>query len=149
MVGRINSIIEKEFLTPSTFADTIKVSRGTVTHILSGRNNLSLDVATKILTRFPHINPDWLLMGKLPMYKSEKVFLEPEQRELFENTDVITHVKPNAPDYAKEMRVEKPAILHEITEKQELKLKNNAAKNIDKIMIFYSDNTFLSFLPEK
>jgi DNA-binding XRE family transcriptional regulator len=149
MVGRINSIIERESLTSSTFADTIHVSRGTITHILSGRNNPSLDVTTKILTAFPNINPDWLLMGKLPMYKSEKVFLTPEQGELFKNTDTIPHVKPSAPEYAKEIKVEKPVLIPENIEKQEFKQQNITSKNIDKIMIFYSDNTFLSFLPEK
>jgi len=59
-------------ISASKFADEIGVQRSSISHILSGRNNPSLDVVQKILKRFPDINPEWLLAGKGPMIK-EKV----------------------------------------------------------------------------
>ena len=48
---------------PSQFADEIGLKRSSLSHILSGRNNPSLDVVLKIKTRFNEINTDWLLFG--------------------------------------------------------------------------------------
>jgi len=50
-------------MTPSQFADRIKVQRPTLHHILSGRNNPSLDVVLKIHEAFPQVNLDWLMTG--------------------------------------------------------------------------------------
>ncbi|MFW5753957.1 MAG: helix-turn-helix domain-containing protein, partial [Marinilabiliaceae bacterium] len=44
----------------------IGVQRSSISHILSGRNNPSLDFLRKILLHLEHINPDWLISGKGP-----------------------------------------------------------------------------------
>ena len=50
-------------MSPTAFADTIDINRSSLTHIFSGRNQPSLDVAKKILTAFPEISTEWLIMG--------------------------------------------------------------------------------------
>ena len=40
-----------------------------LTHISSGRNKPGLDLITKILSRFPEISPDWLLLGEGEMHR--------------------------------------------------------------------------------
>lgn len=70
MVTRILQILKEENLTASQFADIIDVQRSSMSHILSGRNNPSLDFVHKILKAFPNVNTDWLMFGTGVMYKN-------------------------------------------------------------------------------
>lgn len=51
MIGRITQIMEREGLTSSKFAEAIGIQRSAMSHILNGRNNVSL-VSYKNLDRF-------------------------------------------------------------------------------------------------
>ena len=64
MINRILLVLKTQNLTSSQFADEIGVQRSSISHILSGRNNPSLEFVTKILKRFPDINSEWILFGK-------------------------------------------------------------------------------------
>lgn len=61
---RIRLLMQSRSLNPTQFADEIGVQRSSISHILSGRNNPSLDIVTKILNRFPDIDSNWLVLGK-------------------------------------------------------------------------------------
>ncbi|MBU0488628.1 MAG: helix-turn-helix domain-containing protein [Bacteroidetes bacterium] len=63
--------MDEKSLSPSQLADEIGIPRASVSHLLSGRNNPSLDVITKILQRFPDVSPDWLLLGTGSVYRRE------------------------------------------------------------------------------
>lgn len=63
MRERIKEIIEREGMVQSQFADYIGVNRPTLSHILAGRNNPSMEVVMKIHHKFPKINILWLLDG--------------------------------------------------------------------------------------
>ena len=63
MRERIKEIIEREGMGQSQFADFIGVNRPTLSHILAGRNNPSMEVVLKIHQKFPKINLLWLLDG--------------------------------------------------------------------------------------
>ena len=69
MNNRLQQFLELENLTPAKLADTIGVQRSGLSHILSGRNKPSYDFITRLLTKFPRINSDWLLTGKGKPYK--------------------------------------------------------------------------------
>ncbi len=146
MTDRIVEIIKQEGITPSAFADNIGISRASMNHILNGRNNPSLDVVTRILTKYPEINSDWLLSGKLPKYKMEKSILQPD---LFTEIPVETPKVPEEKKYVKEIGVKAPEKAVDLPLNQEIKVVQTTSKKIDKIMIFYSDNTFESFSPDK
>ena len=60
MNNRIQLILKTKDISASKFADEIGVQRSSISHILSGRNNPSLDFIQKILKRFPDINSDWI-----------------------------------------------------------------------------------------
>ena len=81
MISRILLILKTQDLSSSQFADEIGVQRSSISHILSGRNNPSLEFVTKILKRFPDINSDWIIFGKGSMYKgsNEKIVLETKE----------------------------------------------------------------------
>jgi len=149
MTDRILEIIKQERLTPSAFADNIGINRATVNHILNGRNKPSLDVIIRILSKYPEINSDWLLSGKLPKYKSDKVIL---QHDLFAEIPVESPKPVKVQEekkYAKEIEIKAPEEAIAPLLKQEIESVQNTSKKIDKIMILYSDNTFESFSPEK
>ncbi len=71
MLDRINKILEEKQMSTTQFADFINIQRPTMSHIISGRNNPSLDIVTKILKSFPDINSDWLMFGEGKMYKNQ------------------------------------------------------------------------------
>src|SRR5574344_1176891 len=59
-------------LNPTQFADEIGVQRSSISHILSGRNNPSLDIITKILHRYVEVDSNWLVLGKGAMYAKKE-----------------------------------------------------------------------------
>lgn len=145
MRDRILKIMDREGLTPSKFAEAIGIQRSAMSHIISGRNNPSLDVLIKILERFTYVDSDWLLFGKGEMMR-EKVSSEPE---LLVNMSVNpTEVQPVS-EYRKEMRVDTPVNNTKHSAIEPIMHIDRTSKNVSKIMIFYSDNTFETFTPEK
>lgn len=50
------------------FASEIGVQPSGMSHILSGRNNPSLDFVMKVAKRFPQVSIEWLLFGKGSMF---------------------------------------------------------------------------------
>lgn len=73
MLERINRIIEEKQMSTTQFADYINIQRPTMSHIISGRNNPSLDIVMKILTAFQDIDSNWLMFGDGEMYKNESL----------------------------------------------------------------------------
>jgi transcriptional regulator with XRE-family HTH domain len=69
MKDRITLLIKAKNLTAAQFADEIGVQKSSISHILSGRNNASLDFIQKILITYPEVNMDWLMFGKGPIFK--------------------------------------------------------------------------------
>jgi len=69
IASRIKEIMGKENLTSLKFANLIGIQPSAVSHILSGRNNPSMDVIQKILNTFRTINSDWLVLGVGSMYR--------------------------------------------------------------------------------
>jgi transcriptional regulator with XRE-family HTH domain len=149
MIDRIKKIMHEKGISAAVFADKISVNRGTVTHILTARNEPSLKVISKILEIYPDINSDWLLFGKQPMYRSEKVRIEPN---LFSENPANPVNPAPVPKETKEIE-DKPK---EITSKkfmnQEITPQNlipvYTTKKIDKIMVLYSDQTYETFSPD-
>jgi len=63
IIDRVKKIISTHGLTNSSFADKIGVPRSSISHVLSGRNNPSLDLIIKILQSFDGISANYLLSG--------------------------------------------------------------------------------------
>ena len=63
IIDRVKKIISANGLTSSSFADKIGVPRSSISHVLSGRNNPSLDLIIKILQSFDGISANYLLSG--------------------------------------------------------------------------------------
>lgn len=70
MVERVRALLTLRQLSPTQFADLIQVGRPIVSHILSGRNKVSLEVVQRIVAAFPEVALPWLLSGTGPMLTS-------------------------------------------------------------------------------
>ncbi|MDR2809919.1 MAG: helix-turn-helix transcriptional regulator [Tannerellaceae bacterium] len=156
MKSRILQIMQREGLTPAKFAEVIDVQRSTISHIAKARNEPSLDVVKKILQKYPYIDPDWLLSGKGNMVRSktESIAVQPD---LFSDniphtptkTPVIPPKKTAAPENRRGIEVERTQIINKQPVQEPVIIKKIESRNVNKIMIFYSDNTYETFIPEK
>lgn len=129
MTNRINHLIEELGINKAQFAQQIEVSPASVTHVLNGRNNPSLELVTKILTTFPSISSDWLLLGEGSMYKSRDHHASNDTA-----ATVITPTEATATEDSSRM----------IT-RIEIK---EVPKPVDHITIFYDDQTYCNFYPK-
>ncbi len=68
MVDRINLLLKAKNITARQFAEEIGIQPSGMSHILSGRNNPSLDFVMKVVKRWPEININWLMFGKGEMF---------------------------------------------------------------------------------
>ena len=95
IIERIKRIISESGLSNSSFADKIGVPRSSISHILSGRNNPSLDLIIKILRNFDDINADFLLKGEVlpPIDKDSKSDLDNKNMTLFPELDIKEDTK--------------------------------------------------------
>ena len=113
---RLQEVIDFYGESASSFAEKIGVQRSSISHILSGRNKPSLDFVLKILSTYPEVELYWLLNGKGTFPASDTL---PKQES------------------------KKPEIPLEVQTK--LKFNNSNEKDIERIIIFYSDGTFKNF----
>ena len=145
MKDRILSLMSHEGMTPSKFAEAIGIQRAAMSHIIAGRNNPSLDVATKIMKRFKTVNPNWLLLGQGEMYTDS----ESSEAPLLQNEAVLPTVNADATENRKEIGVETSINNQIIPVNQQIVYKEKHFKEVSRIIIYYSDNSFEEFLPEK
>ena len=70
---RLKKVMVFHHFTASLFADKIGVQRSSISHILSGRNNPSVNFIDKMIRSFPDLNANWLVVGDGFMRKSDNV----------------------------------------------------------------------------
>lgn len=145
MRERIKMVMDREGLTPAKFAEEIGIQRSAMSHIMNGRNNPSLDVLVKILERFTYVDSDWLLFGKGNMIRN----LIQNEPDLFTNTPINLPEVQVVPENRKEIRVDTPVNSVKQPVIERIIQEEKPSRNVSKIMIFYSDNTFDTFVPEK
>lgn len=152
---RIKQIIDYEELTDGAFARSINVSQATISHIMSGRNkNPSTDVLQSICTTYSNVNPAWLLTGCGEMLLGGgnsaygKLPSDSDEPNLFSSPDIIENSQ-SGPDalpsnMAKSVNEEaKENIVPEIV------YRDRPVRKITEIRIFFDDNTYETFIPQK
>ncbi len=138
MKDRIRQIIDTEGLSQSEFAERIGVQRSNISHILSGRNNPSIDFIQKLLSNFPNINSEWVLLGKGKMYKEETETpdKEPIKKNIhIENKDNQQKINYNTP------------------KKENIPIENLENKSItetifanpEQVLVLFDDQTFITY----
>ncbi|NMD01263.1 MAG: helix-turn-helix transcriptional regulator [Bacteroidales bacterium] len=155
MKNRILKFLEVENINPSKFADEIGVQRSSISHILSGRNNPSLELIQKILTRFNYINAEWLITGKGDMFKPNRepslfdalytkneTKVEIEQNTNLEETTIAKEQKKSDEDTKKQQDIP----IQALNDKQNTPLSVNPSK-VKKIILLYEDGKAEIYFP--
>ena len=86
ILNRIKKIISDNNLSNSEFAEKIGIPKSSVTHLLSERNNPSLDVIIKISETFEDISTGYLIFG----YESDKELPSEPLNNLFDDLNKET-----------------------------------------------------------
>ena len=181
MINRINLILRAKNITARQFAEEIGIQPSGMSHILSGRNNPSLDFVTKVIRRYSEIDANWLLMGRGEMYAtsspmsvptptlfSEELPVEPEPEARPVLTDNSPEIQEDVSplrgnldiqktdgwgEYAeggrKENNVEEVSKEPEQQSLPILESKDDAGQRLERILFFYSDNTFREYRPTR
>jgi len=154
---RIEKIMQLEEMNSAVFAAEIGIQGSTLSHILNGRNNPSLDVLKKILNRFRTVSSDWLILGVGSMYRSEKQSQTPT---LFDLIDESASKSANSEPKIEEKNIPQSLFIQQKTSPilenvsatpQEsiipvnIPLVESATKAVRKIIVYYNDNTFQEF----
>ena len=63
MKERLLEFLKNENKSSAQLADEIGVQASGISHILSGRNNPSLDFVLKMLEKYSFLSTEWLLFG--------------------------------------------------------------------------------------
>jgi transcriptional regulator with XRE-family HTH domain len=138
MKERIIEFLKAENKSSAQMAQELGVQPSGISHILSGRNNPSLDFVMKMLDKYRHLSTEWLLFGNGNMYR------EPGMQELFnEAADKIQE--------SSEIELIDTSKTLERTGISEDR-KDAAGKLepvVERIVWFYSDKSFREYFPGK
>ena len=153
MKERITQIMQKEEMTAAQFAEKIGLSPSSLSHILNGRNNPSLDVVMKIHKACSYVNLPWLIYGEGEMEGQP----EAHQSEasgvsgisLFDESAFFTPEGTDERENRKEMASKSPVFTPKEIVREEIKYIEKPARKITEIRIFFDNGTYETFRPEK
>ena len=143
---RIRMIMEREKVPPRVFAETIGVQQSTLSHILNDRNKPSLEVVMKVHQKYDYVNLEWLLYGEGEMMVSEE---ETSFSSSFDENPVNPSKETTLPENRKETPLRNAENAPKEIVKQEIRYIEKPARKITEIRIFFDDNTYETFRPEK
>lgn len=140
--------MNKKGFSATQFAEKIGISASSLSHILNGRNNPSLDVVMRIHKAFETINTDWLIYGTGPM---ESTPIAGKDRDLFsmanaENLNSSSN-EAEAMKNRKETMVKQPENTTKEFVRQEIRYVEKPLKQITEIRIFFDNGTYETFKP--
>lgn len=136
MNTRLQQFLAAENISQAQLADSLKVARAGISHIMAGRNKPSYDFLAALMNRYPRLNIEWLMFGKGKMYKdlmeTSEIATDLFDEDLFssqiskEDKQVMENIEPSIEIKSLESKVQD-------TVKQ---------RNVKKIIILFDDNTY-------
>ncbi len=157
---RFKMIMDREKLTAGAFAESIGVAQATISHILGPRNKYpSTEVILRLHQRYSDINLEWLLTGQGNMSNTSNIQNSSSSIEstvnsemeypLFAENIVNTSNSTAESGNRKEIALESSKSIVKEPVKQEVIYRERPIRKITEIRIFFDDNTFEIFKPEK
>ena len=129
---RLDHILRSKNLTAKKFAELMEIQPSNVSHLLSGRNKPSIDFLIKLKEVFPEYSFDWIIMGRKPITINDPTPSVSDTQE----------IKIDVNDDNTVMEFDE--IDEKVDEKQPIKTDN---KDVEKILLIYSDKTYDVLLP--
>ncbi len=159
MKEKLLALMQNEGLKPSRLAEMLDVNPAGISHILNGRNKPGFDFLQKILRRFPRISPDWLLLDSGPMYRDTEAspLTMPADQTLQSQTSNTGEHQPagttgdlftarQSTDPTNVPPTATPGSPVAAIESFLPKIPNRAAA-VNRVVIFYDDNSFEAYFP--
>lgn len=136
MNERLQSFLDAENISQAQFADTIGVTRASVSHILSGRNKPGFDFISSLMRCYPRLNIKWLLFGNGKMYD------DLDRKKLDEAPENNVEPDSNQNLFSSEVNISEPVSINEPKTTTTQQGSDVPSRKIDHILVFYTDNTF-------
>jgi len=145
MKERLLEFLRSENKSSAQFAEEIGVQPSGISHILSGRNNPSLDFVMKMVEKYQFLSTDWLLFGKGSMYKDHK-------------TPTLFDIDPGISEETVPRSLKNDKILPDNVLKQSGKeevvreasaVNDSRTSKVVKIVWFFENNSFEEYYPSR
>lgn len=156
IVSRIKTFLSINGIAYSIFADKCDIPRPTLSQLLNGRNKkVSNEVLDKIHVAYPELSMMWLMFGEGEMMSEIGKNITNLQSSIFDeneefNEDIESDdIKQNHVQDANPVVEALQSLSMNMVKTQEKSGSSENEKRIVNIMVFYSDNSFESFVPNK
>ena len=157
MKDRIRQIMDSQHMSQQVFADYLGVGAATLSSIFNGRTRPTLNIVEAVKKKIPNINTDWLMFGSGEMFLPDNstLFQSNEggetpslsQSPMLEFESSASPTPQNGPsttpiiNSVKSTRLEMP--------RDEVKVVDKPQRRITEIRVFYDDQTWETFVPQK
>ena len=147
MNERLKQFLSMENLSPARFADIMGIQRSGISHLLAGRNKPSFEFIQKMMTAYPDINYEWLILGKGRPYKSDRQPALPSgPTDLFADssdasTDATAEITPESQLFIEENPASEPAE-NRVFDDRATPALPKSSKKIARIIVFFNDGTY-------
>lgn len=172
MKDRIRKVMEGQNMTQQEFADFVHISPASLSSVFTGRTRPTLAIVEAIKSALPDISTDWLMFGNGNMWLSENTYYNnvsagSEQGETEGGSAAPNPPHPDVVGGASPMLDFDGALLAGSASPSngsympqsgvtDIRFMNNMVKNNDikqrtitEIRIFFSDQTWETFVPKK
>ena len=161
MKDRIRQIMESQHMTQQVFADYIQQSPATLSSIFNGRTRPTLNIVEAIKKKIPNISTDWLMFGSGEMFVSSSApadSLFPADNGGVNAGPIVQNPmldfdQPQSPTPQQRPQTSYPFNSVNNTpssiERTEVKIIDNPQRRVKEIRVFYDDQTWETFIPEK
>lgn len=144
--------MEAQHMTQSNFAALLGLNPATLSQLLAGKANPSLNHVEAIRKGFPNISYEWLIAGMGPMFKVEGQPGRGKEQGLFTEdgeSNVVTSIPKIVAQAPKQENTKQPIYepkpsVYESPGKPIAGLE----RKVKEIVIYYTDHTFETFVPK-
>ena len=157
--------MESQHMTQQVFADFIGLAPATLSSIYNERTRPTLSVVEAIKKKIPNISIDWLMFGSGDMYIADDSGSQPSDGGVlsYENGGPVNHPTPQSPmldfDHPQtstpQMASPSPHTFNSVKSTRteispmEVKLIDKPQRRVIEIRVFYDDQTWDTFVPQK
>ena len=164
MKDRIRQIMESQHMTQQVFADFIGLAPATLSSIYNERTRPTLSVVEAIKKKIPNISTDWLMFGSGDMYVASSASPAPADSlfpaeeggvnggQIVQNP-MLDFDQSQSP--TPQQAAQAPYSFNSVKstplniERTEVKIIDKPQRKVKEIRVFYDDQTWETFVPEK
>lgn len=132
---RLKQIIDEMGLNASEFSERVGIQRSSLSHLFSGRNKPSIDFLIKIKSAFPETDLEWLITGEVSQKRNSGSSEHHDSMEVKAKSSV-TNVNNEVLTTDNQIND---------SDSDKLDQSSTTIKEIESIVLFYSDGSFKEY----